>query len=97
VQAFSDFLVYVLDSPTILSDWSVCVFDDSSGFCDVYRGTHYPESDQDWARANTLTLRYVPGHYQPLLPCGKLRPTLHDLTQSFDKVGVMYVVTDGAA
>jgi hypothetical protein len=97
VQAFSDFLVYVLDSPTILSDWSVCVFDDSSGFCDVYRGKHYPESDQDWARANTLTIRYVPGHYQPLLPCGKLRPTLDDLTQTLDNVGVLYVVTDGAA
>jgi hypothetical protein len=97
VQAFSDFLVYVLDSPTILSDWSVCVFDDSSGFCEVYRGTHYPESDQDWARANTLTIRYVPGHYQPLLPCGKLRPTLDDLLQTLDKVGVLYVVTDGTA
>lgn len=97
VQAFSDFLVYVLDSPTILSDWSVCVFDDSSGFCDVYRGKHYPATDHDWARANTLTLRYTPGHYQPLLPMAKLRPTLDVLLQTLDKAGVLYVVTDGTA
>ena len=97
VQAFSDFLVYILDSPTILSDWAVCVFDDASGFCDVYRGKHYPTSDHDWARANTLTLRYVPGHYQPLLPMAKLRPTLDVLLQTLDKAGVLYVVTDGTA
>lgn len=97
VQAFSDFLVYVLDSPTILSDWAVCVFDDSSGFCDVYRGKHYPATDRGWARANTLTLRYVPGHYQPLLPMEKKRPSLDVLLQTLDKTGVLYVVTDGTA
>jgi len=32
VQAFSDFLVYLLDSPDVMiSDWSVIVFDTTSG------------------------------------------------------------------
>ena len=38
VQAFSDFLVYILESQTIISDWAGVVFDASSGFVDVYRG-----------------------------------------------------------
>lgn len=100
VQAFSDFLVYALDSDSVLGHWAIAVFDEASGFVDVYRGRHYGKayppkrarvrsrsrggeggrrdssgyrlkySDCDEAarRACTLTLRYVPGHYQPLLP-----------------------------
>ena len=88
VQAFSDFLVYALDSDSVLGHWSIAVFDEASGFVDVYRGRHYGKiypptkvtnrngreklryKDCDVAakRANTLTLRYIPGHYQPLLP-----------------------------
>ncbi|KAK1743901.1 hypothetical protein QTG54_005498 [Skeletonema marinoi] len=91
VQAFSDFLVYALDSDSVLGHWSIAVFDEASGFVDVYRGRHYgkiypptkvmtrhgrgrkeqlqyKDCDVETKRANTLTLRYIPGHYQPLLP-----------------------------
>lgn len=88
VQAFSDFLVYALDSDSVLGHWSIAVFDEASGFVDVYRGRHYgkiyppskvqtrngkeklkyKDCDINSMRANTLTLRYIPGHYQPLLP-----------------------------
>lgn len=88
VQAFSDFLVYALDSDSVLGHWSIAVFDEASGFVDVYRGRHYGKSypptkvkthrgreklrykdcDVETKRENTLTLRYIPGHYQPLLP-----------------------------
>ncbi len=87
VQAFSDFLVYALDSDSVLGHWSIAVFDEASGFVDVYRGRHYgkiypptkvktrgreklryKDCDIETKRVNTLTLRYIPGHYQPLLP-----------------------------
>ena len=101
VQAFSDFLVYALDSDSVLGHWAIAVFDEASGFVDVYRGRHYgkvypptkvrssgrdgrtregggggsssvkwryKDCDEKTKRANTLTLRYIPGHYQPLLP-----------------------------
>lgn len=102
VQAFSDFLVYTLDSSTLLSDWAVVVFDTTSGFCDVYKGQQYAETaaqNPDWARSNTITLRYIPGHYQPLVNSDKnaQRPTLEEILQTLDKAGVFYVVTDGAA
>lgn len=95
VQAFSDFLVYVLDSPTILSDWAVAVFDTASGFVDVYKSKNYPDSDPDWARSCTITIHYSPGHYQPLLPIMEEtdRPTLDDLLVTLDAAGVLYVVT----
>jgi DnaJ-domain-containing protein 1 len=97
VQAFSDFLVYVLDSPTILSDWAVAVFDTSSGFVDIYKGKNYPENNCAWARSNTISLRYIPGHYQPLFPLSQeTRPTLSTLVQCLDTNGVFYVITDGS-
>ncbi|KAL3797252.1 hypothetical protein HJC23_004544 [Cyclotella cryptica] len=104
IQAFSDFLVYALDSDSVLGHWAIVVFDEASGFVDVYRGRHYgkmypptkvrgamhrssggntdsssrhrhggtqwryKECDEATKRAHTLTLRYIPGHYQPLLP-----------------------------
>ena len=98
VQAFSDFLVYALDSNSVLGHWAIAVFDEASGFVDVYRGRHYgkiypptkhtlrprrvrnndPGTEKvKWTykncniadkRGNTLTLRYVDNHYQPLLP-----------------------------
>ncbi len=93
IQAFSDFLVYALDSDSVLGHWAVAVFDEASGFVDVYRGRHYgkiyppskikrrsgesgkrrekwkyKDCDEESKRATTLTLRYIPGHYQPLLP-----------------------------
>jgi hypothetical protein len=100
VQAFSDFLVYTLDSQTLLSDWAVVVFDSTSGFCDIYKGQQYEkyaESDSAWAQTNTITLRYIPGHYQPLIPVNNfaLRPSLKDVLTALDEKGVLYVVTDG--
>jgi hypothetical protein len=109
VQAFSDFLVYTLDSSTLLSDWAVVVFDTTSGFCDVYKGQHYMETssgaemataeEEEWGRSNTLTLRYIPGHYQPLVRGNKSvpRPALKRVLEACDRAGVFYVVTDGAA
>jgi DnaJ-domain-containing protein 1 len=92
VQAFSDFLVYTLDSPTLLSDWAVVVYDTTSGFVDIYKGKHY-----DTLQCNTITLRYVPGHYQALVPVTDVarRPTLPDIVGALDAHGVFYVITDG--
>ncbi len=96
VQAFSDFLVYTLDSQTLLSDWAVVVFDATSGFCDIYKGRNY-ENQELSMQSNTITLRYIPGHYQPLVPLNSFarRPSLDDITTTLDDLGVFYVVTDG--
>mmetsp|Transcript_33275 Transcript_33275/g.55706 ORF Transcript_33275/g.55706 Transcript_33275/m.55706 type:complete len:525 (+) Transcript_33275:131-1705(+) len=100
VQAFSDFLVYSLDSQTVLSEWAVVVFDSESGFCDIYKGQAYDklsETDPAWGQSNTITLRYLPGHYQPLIPVhsGARRPSLKDILTALDHHAVFYVVTDG--
>lgn len=110
--AFSDFLVYTLESHTIISDWAVVVFDTSSGFVDVYRGKNYKdEADTNddgevgcqigeaQAASNTLTLRYTPGHYQPLVPVTRnsARPSLKKIISALDEAGVLYVITDGGA
>mmetsp|Transcript_6669 Transcript_6669/g.15139 ORF Transcript_6669/g.15139 Transcript_6669/m.15139 type:complete len:597 (+) Transcript_6669:146-1936(+) len=104
VQAFSDFLVYILESQTILSDWAIVIYDTSSGFVDVYRGQNYKDEEEDhvdeiYAASNTLTLRFVPGHYQPLVAATpeSTRPTLKKIISVLDECGVLYVVTDGAA
>ena len=102
VQAFSDFLVYQLQSETsLLQDCAVAIFDETSGFVDVYKGSGYADSSdpqQDWVqRAHTLTLRYTPGHYQPLLPLNppNNRPSLDEILRTLDLENVFYVVTDG--
>ena len=118
VQAFSDFLVYTLDSPTLLSDWAVVVFDACSGYCDIYKGANYNQEDKKWqsttssgkksvdnetnhdekhAQTNTITIRYVPGHYQPLIPSSidASRPSLETILPALDDAGIFYVVTDG--
>ncbi|KAL9190588.1 hypothetical protein ACHAXT_000294 [Thalassiosira profunda] len=143
VQAFSDFLVYALDSDSVLGHWTIAVFDEASGFVDIYRGRHYgkvypatkvkmrtrrvsngkersasrvkykyKDCDEAARRANTLTLRYLPGHYQPLLPeLTKManeqrqgvesgqhqRPSLEDVLSTLEKWNVLHVVTDGRA
>ncbi|KAL3815850.1 hypothetical protein ACHAXA_002266 [Cyclostephanos tholiformis] len=139
VQAFSDFLVYALDSNSVLGHWAIAVFDEASGFVDIYRGRHYgkiypptkcrpdprrvgkndtaavkwryKECNEGAKRGNTLTLRYVDSHYQPLLPeltkmkdeggrdvdCRQARPTLEDILTTLDKWNVLHVVTDGRA
>lgn len=98
VQAFSDFLVYILESQTIISDWSVVVFDTASGFADIYKGQNYKE-DESYSASNTLTLRFVPGHYTPLVAAtpDSTRPTLKQIISVLEESGVLYVVTDGAA
>jgi len=141
VQAFSDFLVYALDSDSVLGHLAIAVFDEASGFVDIYRGRHYGKTypptkvktrgksggrtsnsyrvkcryvdcDDETRRANTLTLRYIPGHYQPLLPeLTKIlnerkrgedigftkRPMLEGLISTLEKYNVLHVVTDGRA
>ena len=103
VQAFSDFLVYILESKSIISDWSVVIFDSSSGFVDVYRGQHYKDEedgkvDLTYAASNTLCLRFTPGHYQPMITQNESsRPTLKQIIEVLDEASVLYVVTDGTA
>lgn len=93
VQAFSDFLVFVLSSDTMLADLAVAVFDNVSGFVDIYKGKNYDAAlDQ---QANLLTLRFVPGHYQSLIPRPHTRPTLDELLLCLDAAHVLYVVTEG--
>eukprot|EP00532_Pseudo-nitzschia_australis_P003927 CAMPEP_0168191924 /NCGR_PEP_ID=MMETSP0139_2-20121125/17775_1 /TAXON_ID=44445 /ORGANISM="Pseudo-nitzschia australis, Strain 10249 10 AB" /LENGTH=474 /DNA_ID=CAMNT_0008115131 /DNA_START=528 /DNA_END=1952 /DNA_ORIENTATION=+ len=96
VQAFSDFLVYTLDSYTQLSELAVVVFDSTSGFCDIYKGQNYDNRNLS-LQSNTITLRYIPGHYQPLIPSGAFarRPALKDIINALDDLGVFYVITDG--
>ena len=100
VQAFSDFLVYTLESQTIISDWAVVIFDTCSGFVDVYKGKGYADevNREDTSAANTITLQYLSGHYQPLFPSSKSsRPSLKRILSALDESGVFFVVTDGAA
>ncbi len=104
--------MYTLESQTIISDWAVVVFDTSSGFVDIYRGKNYKdeaETNEDGfagcilsaaqAASNTLTLRYTPGHYQPLVPVNRdlARPSLVKIIRALEEAGVLYVITDGGA
>eukprot|EP00928_Gymnodinium_smaydae_P043979 TRINITY_DN29374_c0_g1_i1.p1 TRINITY_DN29374_c0_g1~~TRINITY_DN29374_c0_g1_i1.p1 ORF type:complete len:495 (-),score=118.10 TRINITY_DN29374_c0_g1_i1:11-1495(-) len=94
VQAFSDFLFFVLDSPTLLSELAVAIFDAESGFVEVYCGKGYRQGRSDpELRANCLTIRYTPGHYQALV--GPSRPTLDEICKLLDANEVLYVLTDG--
>ena len=94
MQACSDVLCYVHGSPTLLSGLAIAVFDGESGFVEVYRGANFSEGRSEAEqRANTLTVRYVPGHYQALV--GEPRPTLAELSAALDAHGVLYVATDG--
>ena len=109
VQAFSDFLVYTLESQTIVSDWAVVVFDTCSGFADIYKGKGYTDgaapddrqgiAAETYAASNTITIQYISGHYQPLVvaPTKSSRPSLKKILSALDEFGVLYVVTDGAA
>lgn len=97
VQAFADFLLYSLESPSLLSEWAVVIFDTTSGYVDVYQGKYY--NAKEGSQANTITLRYEPGHYQAFIPSTEQarRPTLQDILSALDSHGVFYVVTDGNA
>ena len=110
LQAFSDFLFFVISgSNAMLSELAIAVFDDTSGGVEVYRGVHYPDAqtsapaaraNDEQQRANLLCLRYLPGHYQSLVPAPEAHrsgsgPTLAELLSCLDVCGVRYVVTDG--
>lgn len=95
--AFSDFLVYTLESQTIVNEWAVVVFDTCSGFVDVYKGKGYSDQDDVSSASNTITIRFLPGHYQPLLCYSSIRPTLKNILSALDEFGVLYVITDGAS
>lgn len=99
VQAFSDFLVYLLDSSdAMISDWSIVVFDTASGVCDIYKGKFYDKLNEEGKAANTITIQYLPGHYQPLIvPSHGRRPNLEQIIQSLDQHKVLHVVTDGSS
>lgn len=93
VQAFSDFLFYVLGSHALLSELSVAVFDSTSGGVELYIGRHYPSGADrgEEQRSNLLTLRYLPGHYEALV--GQRRPRLDELQETLEKHQVPCVPT----
>ena len=47
-------------------------------------------------RANLLCLKYIPGHYQALVPSAKAKggPTLKELMDGLDRKDVRYIITD---
>lgn len=99
VQAFSDFLFFVLDSNALVAELAVAIFDSVSGGVEIYRGSQYPGPDKEpEQRANLLVLKYVPGHYQALVPQARLGatagPTLAELQQRLDEYAVLYFVTN---
>merc|ERR1719195_219616 len=54
VQAFSDFLFFVLGNQSMLAEFSVAVFDSVSGGVEIYQGRAYPEQDAEAQRDNLL-------------------------------------------
>mmetsp|Transcript_107624 Transcript_107624/g.299795 ORF Transcript_107624/g.299795 Transcript_107624/m.299795 type:complete len:487 (-) Transcript_107624:130-1590(-) len=97
VQAFSDFLFFVLGSHALLAELGVAVFDSVSGGVEIYRGKHYPGPErEEEQRSNLLMIRFVPGHYQALVPTAESRrPSLPELERCLEDIGVLYVITDG--
>lgn len=95
VQAFSDFLFYVLGSHALLAELSVAVFDASSGGVELYIGRHYPGPERlEEQRSNLLTLRYRPGHYEALVPKASYRrPLLSELQEILEKHSVALAET----
>lgn len=54
LQAFSDFLFFVLSgSNALLSELAIAVFDSTTGGVEVYRGVHYPDPAATTATAAT--------------------------------------------
>jgi hypothetical protein len=100
VQAFSDFLVYALGSNPLMSQLTVAIFESVGGWVEVYKGSQYPNdpSSETQQRANLLVLKYVPGHYQALVPVARGSitegPTLAEMQRSLDKLGVLHLQTD---
>lgn len=95
VQAFSDFLVFVLGTNALLSELAVAVFDAASGTAEVYVGRCFPSKGREAEqRSNLLTLMYKPGHYVSLVPRqGCQRPSFRELLNSLVARGTQHVVT----
>eukprot|EP00747_Dinoflagellata_sp_TGD_P208243 gnl/TRDRNA2_/TRDRNA2_81757_c0_seq2.p1 gnl/TRDRNA2_/TRDRNA2_81757_c0~~gnl/TRDRNA2_/TRDRNA2_81757_c0_seq2.p1 ORF type:complete len:369 (+),score=77.70 gnl/TRDRNA2_/TRDRNA2_81757_c0_seq2:354-1460(+) len=101
IQAFSDFLFFVLGSNALLSEVSVAIFDSVTGGVEIYTGRSFPGPDREAEqRSNLLTVQYMPGHYQALVPAkpskgqAPRRPTLLELQKSLDAHGVLYLTTN---
>eukprot|EP00930_Biecheleria_cincta_P072173 TRINITY_DN59610_c0_g1_i1.p1 TRINITY_DN59610_c0_g1~~TRINITY_DN59610_c0_g1_i1.p1 ORF type:complete len:848 (-),score=153.58 TRINITY_DN59610_c0_g1_i1:142-2685(-) len=96
IQAFSDFLFFVLGTNALLSETAIAIFDSVSGFVEIFKGRAFPGDDREMEqRSNTLTIQYVPGHYKALLPKAKSkRPTLSQIQEALEAQSVRYVVTE---
>lgn len=94
VQAFADFLVFVLGTNALLSELAVAIFDAATGGVEVYMGRQFPgrgrEAEQ---RSNMLTLVYQPGHYKALVPESGNRPSFRELRDCLEEHEVQHVVT----
>eukprot|EP00658_Telonema_sp_P-2_P053100 TRINITY_DN41524_c0_g2_i1.p2 TRINITY_DN41524_c0_g2~~TRINITY_DN41524_c0_g2_i1.p2 ORF type:complete len:110 (+),score=23.77 TRINITY_DN41524_c0_g2_i1:46-375(+) len=62
------------------------------GGVEVYKGHHYGGEQE---RTNLVLIRYIPGHYQALLPIQNEGPSLEECLVIWDQFGVKYVVTEG--
>lgn len=95
VQAFSDFLVFVLGSDALFSELGVAIFDSVAGGVEVYLGRNFPSRGrEEEQRHNLLTVVYVPGHYQALIPKSKKsKPSFRELRAALEKHSVQYVET----
>merc|ERR1712060_114703 len=85
VQAFSDFLFYVMGSNALLSELTISVFDSISGCVEVWKGKYYPADSRDAEqRSNLVAIHFVPGHYQALVRTTQ-GPTLSEMLKCLDK------------
>ena len=97
MQAFSDFLFFVIGSNALLSELTVAVFDAVSGGVELYKGHHYPQPDAlDRQRSNFIAIRHIPGHYQALVSHGE-RITLDECLLILEQFGIQYVISEGQA
>ena len=68
---------------------------DAAGSPAARRGGGRRSVSDEQQRANLLCIKYVPGHYQALVPSAGAGPTLAEALRCLDLYGVTYVVTDG--
>ena len=97
LQAFSDFLFFVIGSNALLSELTIAVFDSVSGGVELYKGHHYPLPDSiERQRSNFITIKYVPGHYQALVS-NEEGLSLDECVLILDQFGINYVISEGQA
>ena len=65
----------------------------------LFRSQDETSADNSMLTSNTLTIQFIPGHYQPLVAASydSKRPSLKQILSVLDESGVLYVVTDGNA